>query len=516
MADLDIPVPIDEERLHTAKLPPREWVKKNLFNNASNSVTSVVLIVLIAIGAFFSLRFVFVTGQWEPVRRNLENFMLGNLFPRGERWRIVTQMILISGAFGMAWGTGIGAARDRAEEAGIEHEEIPLLQRVRDFWAVLLFLFVLLAAFTRTIWPTLLTLACVALIVGLRTVTKPLPQSLRPLSAGLAGFMGVVSFQVLTGTGGWAYAFTTIVLAFPVLSLIGDTDEPELEKFRWPAAAVSAAVVVWQIVGGLNFFSVIIALIGLAGVLAATQAARGAVQIGAFLALGTIAFLVYDAIDASGVDWKDWGGIHLTLVATVAAIVLAFPLGLLLALGRRSDLPVIRLLSVIYIEMFRGVPLISLLLMAQFFIGFFLDTDDPLSLITRAIAAMTIFSAAYVAEIVRGGLQAVPPGQVEAGQAVGLSQPRIMRLIVLPQALRAVIPAMVGQFISLFKDTSLLAIIGVTEWLNVREIVHAQPDFRNLGIAETLVFIAFGYWAFAYTMSKESQRLERRLGVGER
>lgn len=192
------------------------------------------------------------------------------------------------------------------------------------------------------------------------------------------------------------------------------------------------------------------------------------------------------------------------------------PLGLLLALGRRSSFPAFRIMSTIYIEIIRGVPMISLLLMAQFFIGFFLNTDTPLSLITRALAAMTLFTAAYVAEIVRGGLQAVPNGQAEAGNSVGLSSWKVTRLIVLPQALRAVIPAMVGQFISLFKDTSLLAIIGIAEILAVRELVHSQAEFRGFGIAETLVFVMLAFWAVSFTMSRESQRLERKLGVGER
>ncbi|MDH3425149.1 MAG: amino acid ABC transporter permease, partial [Acidimicrobiia bacterium] len=181
-----------------------------------------------------------------------------------------------------------------------------------------------------------------------------------------------------------------------------------------------------------------------------------------------------------------------------------------------STFPALRIMATTYIELIRGVPMIALLLMAQFFIGFFLNTSTPLSLITRALVAMTLFTAAYVAEIVRGGLQAVPIGQVEAGQSVGLSAIATTRLIVLPQALRAVIPAMVGQFISLFKDTTLLTIIGVSEILNVRELAHSQQEFRGFGIAETLVFVMFAFWAISFTMSRESQRLERKLGVGER
>ena len=132
---------------------------------------------------------------------------------------------------------------------------------------------------------------------------------------------------------------------------------------------------------------------------------------------------------------------------------------------------------------------------------------------TRATTAFTLFSAAYIAEVVRGGLQSVEKGQTEAGQALGMSPGAITQLLVLPQALRNVIPAMVGQFISLFKDTSLLVIIGIADFLGVREIVHANAEFRGFGIAETLVFVAFGFWAVSFTMSRESQRLERRLSA---
>ncbi|MCP5033811.1 MAG: ABC transporter permease subunit, partial [Actinomycetia bacterium] len=134
-----------------------------------------------------------------------------------------------------------------------------------------------------------------------------------------------------------------------------------------------------------------------------------------------------------------------------------------------------------------------------------------------AIIVITGFSAAYIAEIVRGGLQAVPKGQTEAAQASGMSAGSVQRLIVLPQALSAVIPAMVGQFIALFKDTSLLSIIGILEFLRVSDVANAQPDFLGKGLAPvTYLFVAIGYWAFAYTMSKESRRLEVRLGVGVR
>jgi general L-amino acid transport system permease protein len=219
-----------------------------------------------------------------------------------------------------------------------------------------------------------------------------------------------------------------------------------------------------------------------------------------------------------GVTWDKWGGLLLTVFLAVSAILLSFPLGVLLALGRRSSFPAIRYVCIAYIELIRGVPLITILFMSAFALGFFLPpgTERP-TLVTRAMVALVVFTSAYVAEVVRGGLQSVPRGQIEAAQAIGLSPLKTTRLIVLPQALRAVIPALVGQFISLFKDTSLVFIVGLTELLAVSQTITKQRDFLAQGlIVETLVFAAFVYWAGSYWMSRESQRLEQRLGVGVR
>ncbi len=218
-----------------------------------------------------------------------------------------------------------------------------------------------------------------------------------------------------------------------------------------------------------------------------------------------------------GVGWQDWGGLHLNLFLTTAGIIVAFPLGLLLSLGRRSSLPAIRMISVGYIEFIRGVPLITLLLFGALAIGFLIPNDLRPGLVTRMLIAIIIFESAYIAEVVRGGLQAVPGGQVEAAQAVGLAPWKTMRLIVLPQALRATIPAMVGQFISLFKDTTLVAVLGVLELLESAFVVNSQSAFLGQGLfVLTLGFAALVFWVGSYTMSRESQRLERKLGVGER
>lgn len=225
----------------------------------------------------------------------------------------------------------------------------------------------------------------------------------------------------------------------------------------------------------------------------------------------------FQLLAGSGRGWDEWGGFHLNVFLTVFGIVLAFPFGLLLALGRRSTLPGLRALSITYIELIRGVPLITLLLMGIFVIGFFLpDFIDP-SNVTRVLIAIVLFESAYIAEIVRGGLQSVPKGQVEASQALGMPAWKTTRLIVLPQALRATIPAMVGQFISLFKDTTLVVVVGLVDILGASQAANAQPDFLAQGLHRyTLPFVGLAFWVGSYVMSREARRLERRLGVGER
>ncbi len=225
----------------------------------------------------------------------------------------------------------------------------------------------------------------------------------------------------------------------------------------------------------------------------------------------------YWILSASGLGWDDWGGFMLNIFLTIAGILFAFPIGVALALGRRSTLPVVRAFSIGYIELIRGVPLITLLLMAVFALGFFLPRDLRPGSVTRVLIVITAFEAAYIAEVVRGGLQSVPRGQSEAAQSLGLPALKITRLIVLPQALRATIPAMVGQFISLFKDTTLVAIVGLGDILAASSFANAQPAFNAQGLARiTLPFVALAFWAGSFAMSREAGRLERRLGIGER
>ncbi|MCI2429369.1 amino acid ABC transporter permease [Candidatus Acetothermia bacterium] len=215
------------------------------------------------------------------------------------------------------------------------------------------------------------------------------------------------------------------------------------------------------------------------------------------------------------VSTAQWGGLMLTFMLAIVGIFASFPLGILLALGRRSELPVVRWLSILYIEIIRGVPLVTLIFMASVMLPLFLPGDTRVDQAVRAMTAFTLFTAAYIAENVRGGLQNIPRGQYEAAQAVGLSSFLTTVFIVLPQALRAVIPANVGQFISLFKDTSLVFVAALLDLFNIGRSILANPNWLAHD-SEMLLFIAFVYWIFTYFMSHLSQRLERTLGVGER
>ena len=209
---------------------------------------------------------------------------------------------------------------------------------------------------------------------------------------------------------------------------------------------------------------------------------------------------------------NDWGGLLLTLLVAIAGILMCFPLGVFLALGRRSQLPIVKGLSTAYIELVRGVPLISILFMGQVMIPLFLPEGVRPARLFRAVIGLTLFSAAYLAENVRAGLQAVPLGQSEAAASLGLNKPLTLALIVLPQALKTAIPAIVGQFISLFQDTTLLAIVGLAELLGISRSILANPNYLGR-YAEAYLFIGLMYWFFCYAMSWGSRKIEQLLNT---
>ncbi len=215
------------------------------------------------------------------------------------------------------------------------------------------------------------------------------------------------------------------------------------------------------------------------------------------------------------VAMSDWGGLLLTILLAVVSIGLSFPVGVALAVGRRSSLPIVRLLSTACIEIVRAVPLITILFMAALLFPLMLPEGLRIDNIIRAMGGLTIFSAAYVAENVRGGLQAIPSGQVEAAQAIGLRSWQTNLYIVLPQALRITIPANVGLFISLLKDTTLVTIVGLLELLGIGKAVLAQPEWLGTSF-EVYVFVGAIFFVLCYALSQASYRLEKELGVGER
>ena len=209
------------------------------------------------------------------------------------------------------------------------------------------------------------------------------------------------------------------------------------------------------------------------------------------------------------VENERWGGLILTLLLTTFGLAIAFPLSILLALGRRSDMPVIRGLCVGYIELVRGVPLISLLFMASVMLPLFLPSGLTIDKLLRAQIAMILFAAAYLAEVVRGGLQAIPRGQYDAAHALALPFWRRTYLIILPQALRISVPPLMNTFIAFFKDTSLVLIIGLFDLLSTIKISLAEPAWIGFGV-EAYVFASLVYFAFCYAMSRYSRSFEHR------
>jgi general L-amino acid transport system permease protein len=209
----------------------------------------------------------------------------------------------------------------------------------------------------------------------------------------------------------------------------------------------------------------------------------------------------------SFVSQDRWGGLPVTLILATFGLAFGFPLGILVALGRRSKLPAIRSLSVLYVELIRGVPLVSLLFMASVMFPLFMPAGFNIDKLLRAQIAIILFAGAYLAEVIRGGLQAVPSGQYEAADALGLSYWRKNRLIVLPQAIRHVIPPLVNTFIAFFKDTSLVLIIGIFDLLTTAKTAIIDPAWQQFSV-EVYIFVAAIYFVFCFAMSRYSRSLE--------
>ncbi|HVI13586.1 MAG TPA: amino acid ABC transporter permease [Pseudolabrys sp.] len=239
-----------------------------------------------------------------------------------------------------------------------------------------------------------------------------------------------------------------------------------------------------------------------------------------FLILPVTSFILltgWSAIGLRPVDTVLWGGVLVTIVVAAVGIVCSLPLGILLALGRRSRMPTVRLLSVIFIEFVRGVPLVTVLFMASVMLPLFIPEQWSPDKLVRALVGIALFASAYMAEVVRAGLQAIPKGQYEGAMAVGLRYAQMMRLVVLPQALKVTIPNIVNTYIGLFKDTTLVFIVGIFDLLRTIEVARIDPKWATPVTSTTgYAVAAIFYLVFCYGMSRYARAMEARLTKGDR
>jgi general L-amino acid transport system permease protein len=239
-----------------------------------------------------------------------------------------------------------------------------------------------------------------------------------------------------------------------------------------------------------------------------------------FIVLPISSFILltgWKAIGLEPVDTVLWGGMLVTIVVASVGIVVSLPLGILLALGRRSDMPTVKLFSVMFIEFVRGVPLVTVLFMASVMLPLFVSDQFTPDKLLRALIGIALFASAYMAEVVRAGLQAIPKGQFEGGMAVGLGYWQMMRLIILPQALKITIPNIVNTYIGLFKDTTLVFIVGLFDLLHTIEVSRIDPKWATPVTSTTgYAVAAIFYLIFCYSMSRYARAMEARLGKGDR
>ncbi|MEB3211731.1 MAG: amino acid ABC transporter permease [Leptolyngbyaceae bacterium] len=284
-------------------------------------------------------------------------------------------------------------------------------------------------------------------------------------------------------------------------------------------AVICAVFVVFPLTRGSSPILIGMVLLNVAMAWVGQQAARKYQGLGQWISIAwfisyfVVLWLIGGGLGLEAVRTDKWGGLVLTLLMAVTGIALCFPIGVALALGRRSELPVVRWLSIAYIELIRGIPLIAILFMGQVMIPLFLPEGARPDRIIRAVIALTMFSSAYLAENVRAGLQAVPRGQNEASVSLGLNKPLTLIFIILPQALKTAIPAIVGQFISLFQDTTLLATLGLIELLGMANSVLANPNYLGR-YSEVYLFVGVIYWFFCYALSLGSRQVEKQLNTG--
>ena len=522
------PLVVESSPPPIAQSGPWAWLKKHLFNTWYNTLLTVILVGLMLLVVWGIFNWAFRIAEWAVVPNNLALFMSG-LYPSEIYSRIWAILGVNVAMGGVTWGI---LARNQGKLFGR---------------SVLITVAILCAGFiifplTRPSALTLIGLVALALVCA--WIGKTLGQRKLNLSQFLtAAWFLVYSISLLILAGGdirnsllvlAAIVVVSIWLASIVLKLLANSSV--IDAISGNIFGIWAMRVLW-FVGSLALFLpvygflnvplflkliTVITYIAFVSLLVPILAERRTLTtfVIAALLFGLGCFVISAGLDAVGgffgfkpIGTNNWGGLTLTLFLAITGIALCFPIGILMALGRRSNLPIIKGLSIAYIELIRGVPLISILFMGQVMIPLFLPEGVRPDNIVRAIVGLTLFSSAYLAENVRAGLQAIPRGQVEAAASLGLNSPLTLSLIVLPQALKVAIPAIVGQFISLFQDTTLLGIVGLVELLGISNSILANPKYLG-DYAEVYLFIAVLYWFFCYAMSLGSRRIERALHTG--
>ncbi len=475
--------------------PPRSevgavgWLRANLFSSVTNTILTLVGILMVVWIVPPVINWAFVhavwvgdsrddcivpgTGAcWAFVDAKFAQFMYGR-YPIDERWRVnLTGILLVIGLIPMA---------------------IPRVPFKREN-----------AIFLLVVLPIV---ALVLLTGGHFSVPAGLVQSLLLVGCLVTGPVGsTVSSSPAGRVAGIASAAAILLVAAsffipdPPIRL-GGLPVPTILSLTAVAAAAAAVA-------------------GLAAVLGTPERAGGGTLWTVWaivIALLAVIFVITFDFHLTYVETQLWGGLMVTLVVAIVGMVSSLPIGVLLALGRRSNLPVVKFASIVFIEFWRGVPLITVLFMSSVMLPVFLPPGVNFDKLLRALIGVSLFTSAYMAETVRGGLQAIPKGQYEGAKALGLAYWRMMQIIILPQALKIVIPGIVNSFISLFKDTSLVLIIGLFDLLGIVQLNFSDSNWASYKTPATgYVFAAFVFWLFCFGMSRYSIYTERRLDTGYR
>jgi general L-amino acid transport system permease protein len=343
-----------------------------------------------------------------------------------------------------------------------------------------------------------------------------------PLNIALTVLSVFLLYAIIPPLVNWAIVAAT--WAFPPEVIVGDRAPKSSDCTPEGACWLFVQARIGQFIFGFYpeperwrvVLSFILGAIGIYGLLGGPERFRKHAAIFFFVVFPIVSFwLLRGGLGLMPVPTEQWGGFMLTLVIALVGIVLSLPFGILLALGRRSNLPIVQLLCVIFIEFVRGVPLITVIFMANIMLPLFLPPGMEVNVLLRVLVGTTAFVSAYMAEVVRGGLQAIPKGQFEGAMALGLGYWSMMRLIVLPQALRISIPSIVNTFIGFFKDTTLVSMVGLYDFLNM--VKTGFKDANWVGVEITgFAFCAAVYWVCCFSMSRYSMYLERKLHTGHK